>query len=125
FARHPKFLDRTRVQAPGSVEIDTRPVPRTRRAVADVAVAVAVAVPVAVAVAGAVGQSLEEGARLCRKRMLAAVAGTVDPPDLPRRLPGGQCMKHGQHRGCADAGTQQDDGSAAWSQREATAWRAH
>src|SRR5271156_4084336 len=82
-----------------------------RRAVADVAVTV--------------GQSLEEGAALCRKRMLAAVAGSVDPPNLPPRVPGGQCMKHGQHRGCADAGTQQDDGAAARSQREAAAWRAH
>src|SRR5690349_12963372 len=100
-----------RVQAPGRVEIDTRPVLRTRRAVADMAVAMR--------------QSLEKTARLRGKRMLATVARAVDPPDLPRRVPCRQCMEHGEHRGCADAGTQQDDGPLAWLQREAAARRAH
>src|SRR5437764_11871857 len=106
--RHPELLDRAHVQASRSVEIDSQPVFRTRRAIADMAVAA--------------GQSLEEGARLCGERMLTAVAGSVHPPDLPLRGPGGQCMEHGEYRGCAHAGTQQDNGSVAWPQREAAAW---
>ena len=109
-ARRPKFLDRVHIQASGSVEIDSQPVPWTWRAVADVAVAA--------------GQSLEESARLCGERMLAAVTGPVNPPDLPRRGPSGQCMEHGECRGCAHTGTQQDNRSVASPQREAAAWRA-
>src|SRR6516165_2149698 len=56
--------------------------------------------------------------------MLIAVAGAIYPPHLSRRGPVGQCMEHGEHRGCADACTQQDDGAVAWPQREAAAWRA-
>jgi hypothetical protein len=70
------------------------------------------------------GRSLEESARLCGERMLAAVAGSVYPPDRPRRGLGGQCMEHGKYRGCAHAGTQQDNGSVTSPQREAAAWRA-
>src|SRR5215831_16396790 len=46
--------------------------------------------------------------------MLIAVAGAIYPPNLSRRGPGGQCMEHGEHRGCADASTQQDDGTVTW-----------
>ena len=57
-------------EAARSVEIDTKPVARARRAVADVTVSP--------------GQHLESVAYLFRKRVLAAIAGTVQPPDLPR-----------------------------------------
>jgi hypothetical protein len=70
----------------------------------------------------AAGQSLKESARLRGERMLTAIAGSVNPPDLPRRGHGGQCMEHSQYRGCTDASTQQDDGAVAWPQREAAAW---
>jgi hypothetical protein len=33
-------------------------------------------------------------------------------------------MEHGEYRGCAHTGTQQDNRSVAWPQREAAAWRA-
>src|SRR6516164_11474330 len=56
--------------------------------------------------------------------MLIAVPGAVYPPHLSRRGPGGQGMEHGEHRGCADASTQQDDGAVTRPQREAAAWRA-
>src|SRR6516164_4018154 len=56
--------------------------------------------------------------------MLLALACAIYPPNLSRRGPGGQCMEHSQHRGCADASTQQDDGTVTWPQREAAAWRA-
>jgi hypothetical protein len=100
-ARRSKFLDRMHIQASGSVEINSQPVFWTWRAVADVAMAA--------------GQSLEEGPRLGGERMLAAIAGAVYPPDLPRRGPGGQCMEHGQYLGCADTCTQQDDRAVTWS----------
>jgi hypothetical protein len=32
-------------------------------------------------------------------------------------------MQHGKDGGRADAGAQEDDGSVAWPQREAAAWR--
>ena len=59
-----------------SVEIENRPVSCAWRAVADVA--------------AAAGQSFEKRARLRGKRMLAAVVGSVNPPDLPRRCPDGK-----------------------------------
>ena len=58
----------------------------------------------------AVGQGFEEGARLLGKRMLAAVAGSMEPPDFARRRLGRQRVEHRQHGGCADAGTQENDG---------------
>ena len=33
-------------------------------------------------------------------------------------------MEHGEYRGCAHTGTQQDNRSVAWPQRGAAAWRA-
>ena len=54
----------------GSVEIDAKPVAGTGRAVTDVAVSV--------------GQRFESGAHFLGKRVLATVAGTVQPPDLSR-----------------------------------------
>jgi hypothetical protein len=81
----PKFLDRLHIQASRSVKIDSQPVSRTWGGVADMAVAA--------------GQSLEEGVS-AGERVLIAVAGSVCPPDLPRRGPGGQCMEHAEHRGC-------------------------
>jgi len=56
--------------------------------------------------------------------MLAAVAGTVDPPDLARRRRGGQRVEHREDRGRADAGIQQNDGSAARPEHEIAPWRA-
>src|ERR1700680_3756370 len=98
------------IQTSGSIEIDSQPVSWTWRAVADVAMAA--------------GQSLEERACICGERQTADVTGAVNPPDVSRRGPRGQCMEHGEYRGCADAGTQQDDGAVARPQREAAAWRA-
>ena len=59
------------------------------------------------------GRALRAGAYLFGKRMLTAVAGAVNPPDLSRRFRRSQRMEHGEHGGCADAGTQRDDGSVA------------
>jgi len=53
--------------------------------------------------------------------MLGAVAATVKPPDLSRRLLGGQCVQHCQHRGGADAGADKDHRTIALLQRKAAA----
>ena len=57
----------------------------------------------------AVGKRFEQAARFLGERMFAAVAGSVKPPDFPRRCFGRQCVKHREHRRHADPGTQQDD----------------
>src|SRR5271155_1515122 len=57
--------------------------------------------------------------------MLAAVAGAVNPPDLSPRLLGGQCVKHREDRGGADAGADKDHGALALPQRKAAARGAH
>ena len=75
--------------------------------------------------AAAPGQDLEERADLRRKRMLAAIAGTVNPPDLSRRLLGGQCVQHCEDRGGADAGADKDHGTIALLQRKGAARGAH
>ena len=62
------FLDRLHIQVSGSIEVDSQAVFRTWRTVADVAMASR--------------QSLEERTGLIGERMLAAVTGAVNPPDL-------------------------------------------
>ncbi len=106
-ARHAQFGENGSAEPAGSVEIDTEPVAGTGRAVADVTVSV--------------GQRFESGPHLFSKRVLPAVAGTVQPPDLSRRLCGGQRMQHGKHRRRADAGTQKNDRSVTRPQRKAAA----
>ena|SRR5271156_44095 len=106
-ARHAQASQHVDAEASGSVEIDGRTVLGTRRTVTNVAVAV--------------GESFEEGSRLNGKRVLAAVAGSVNPPNLPRRLGGGQCMEHRKHGGRADTSTQQNDGAVAGPEGEIAA----
>src|SRR5262245_61501423 len=62
---------------------------------------------------------------LRRKWMLAAVAGTVNPPNLPPSLLGGQCVQHSEDWGGADAGADKDDGTLALPQRKVAARSAH
>jgi hypothetical protein len=57
--------------------------------------------------------------------MLAAVAGTVNPPNLSPSLLGGQCVQHSEDRGGADASADKDHGTLALPQREAAARGAH
>src|ERR1700752_5122395 len=57
--------------------------------------------------------------------MLAAVAGTVNPPNLSPSLLGGQCVQHSEDRGGADAGADKDHGTLALPQRKAAARSAH
>ena len=65
------------------------------------------------------GQRFEQTARLLGKRMFAAIAGSVQPPDFPRRCFGRQRVEHRQHGGHSDSGTQQNNGPVARPQREA------
>ena len=57
--------------------------------------------------------------------MLAAVAGTVNPPDLSPSLLGAECVQHSEDRGGADAGADKDHGTLALPQRKAAARGAH
>src|SRR5215471_20875647 len=57
--------------------------------------------------------------------MLAAVAGTVNPPDLSPSLLGGQCVQHSEDWGGADAGADKDHRTIALPQRKAAARGAH
>ena len=66
--RDPHFPEYVHPHAPHPVEIDIRPIGRLWRTVTNVA--------------AASGQRFEELAHLRRKWMLAAVAGTVNPPNL-------------------------------------------
>ena len=75
--------------------------------------------------AAASGQGFEELTHLRRKWMLAAVAGTVNPPDLSSSSLGGQCVQHSEDRGGADAGADQDHRTIALPQRKAAARGAH
>ena len=79
--RDPYFLEHGHRHAPYPVEIDIRPIGWLWRTVTNLA--------------AASGQGLEEIAHLSRKWMLAAVAGTVNPPNLSASLFGGQCVQHG------------------------------
>ena len=97
--RNAHFLERVYPHASHPVEIDIRPIGWLWRTVTNVA--------------AASGQGLEELAHLRRKWMLAAVAGTVKPPNLSPRLLGGQCVQHGKDWGGADAGTDKDHGMLA------------
>jgi hypothetical protein len=74
--RDAHFLEHVHAHTPHPVEIDSRPIGRLWRTVTNVA--------------AASGQGLEELAHLCRKWMLAAVAGTVNPPNLSPSSLGGQ-----------------------------------
>src|ERR1051326_5835420 len=108
--RHAELPQHAHVQASGSVEIHPWPIPGIGRAVANVA--------------APVDQSFEEGARLLGKRMLATVAGAVDPPDLPRRHLRRQRVEHREHGGSPYARAQQNDGCLAGLKREAAPCRA-
>src|SRR5215469_14991210 len=88
------FLEHGHADAPHLVEIDTRPIGWHWRTVTNVA--------------AASGQGPEEFARHCRKWMLAAVAGAVNPPSLSPSLLGAECVQHSEDRGDADAGADQD-----------------
>ena len=57
--------------------------------------------------------------------MLAAVAGTVNPPNLSPSLLGGQCVQHSDDWGGADAGADKDHGTLALPQCKAAAWGAY
>jgi hypothetical protein len=45
--------------------------------------------------------------------MLAAVAGTVNPPNLSSSLLDGQCVQHSEDWGGADAAADKDHGTLA------------
>src|SRR6516162_3288322 len=106
-----QFVEQVHAHAPDPVEIDRGPIGRLWRTVTNVA-------------AGS-GQGLEELAHLRRKWMLAAVAGTVNPPNLSPSLLGGQCVQHSEDWGRADAGADKDHGTLALPQRKAAARGAH
>src|SRR6516162_1039818 len=95
--RDTNFLEHVRAHAPDPVEIDSRPIGWLWRTVTNLA--------------AASGQGLEELAHLRRKWMLAAVAGTVNPPNLSPSLLGGQCVQHSKDWGGADAGADKDHGT--------------
>ena len=105
------FLEHRHANVPDLVEILNRPIGWLWRAVTNMAVAS--------------GQGLEEFAHLRRKWMLAAVTGTVNPPNLSPRLLGGQCVQHSEDWGRADAGADKDHGTLALPQRKAAARGAH
>src|SRR6516165_3163992 len=105
-APHAQFLENACVQASGSVEIYAKSILRTGRAIANVTVTT--------------GQSFEQSLRLLGKCMLAAVAGSMYPPDIPWRCLGCQSAEHCQHRGCSDPCAQQNDRCIARSKRERT-----
>src|SRR4029077_16980030 len=66
------------------------------------------------------------GARAPRPQTDArADAGTLKPPNLCRRLLGGQCVQHCQARSGADAGADKDHGTLALLQRKAAAGSAY
>jgi hypothetical protein len=100
--RDAHFLEPVHAHAPHPIEIDSRPIGWLWRTVANVA--------------AASGQGLEELAHLRRKWMLAAVAGTVNPPNLSPSLLGGQCVQHSEDWGGADAGADKDHGTLALPQ---------
>src|SRR6516162_10819713 len=95
-AANAHFLEHLHAHAPHPVEIDSRPIGWLWRTVTNVA--------------AARGQDHEELAHLRRKWMLAAVAGTVNPPNLSPSLLDGQCVQHSEDRGGADAGADKDHG---------------
>src|SRR5262249_2238601 len=65
-------------------------------------------------------QSFEKGARLLGKRMLAAVAVSMYPPDVPRRCLGCQTVQHCEHRGYSHARAQQNYRGVARSKAQRT-----
>src|SRR6516165_10704449 len=109
--RDAHFLEHLRAHASYAVKIDSGPIGWLWRTVTNVA--------------AASRQGFEELAHLRRKWMLAAVAGTVNPPNLSPSLLGGQCMQHSEDRGGADAGADQDHRTIALPQRKAAARGAH
>jgi len=109
--RDAHFLEHVHPHAPRPVEIDSRPIGWLWRTVT-----MWLRLP---------GKVFEEIAHLRRKWMLAAVAGAVNPPDLSPSLLGGQCVKHREDRGGADAGADKDHGALALPQRKAAARGAH
>src|SRR5215472_13045215 len=109
--RDTEFLEHLHAHAPHSVEIDSRPIGWLWHTVTNMA--------------AASGQGLEELAHLRRKWMLAAVAGTVNPPNLSASLLGGQCVQHSEDWSGADAGADKDHGTLALPQCKAAARGAH
>src|SRR6516225_9292628 len=105
------FLEHLRAHVPHPVEIDSRAISWLWRTVTNVA--------------AASGQGLEELAHLHRKWMLAAVAGTVNPPNLSPSLLDGQRVQHSENWGGADAGADKDHGMLALPQCKAAARGAH
>src|SRR3546814_10966509 len=73
----------------------------------------------------AVSQGFEQRTCFAGTRLLAAVAGSIEPPDLARRFFRGQHMEHCEHGRRDDAATQEDDGRAARPTREVCARRAN
>jgi hypothetical protein len=71
-AGHAQFREHEHTHAAGSVEINRQPICGTGRAVADVTVAM--------------GQRFEAGAHLLGKRMLLAIAGSVDPTGVTGKI---------------------------------------
>src|SRR5215472_6364949 len=70
-ARHAELAEHRYRKPTGSVEVRSKAISRTRLAVADVA--------------SASRERSEQIARLLSKRMIGAVAGSIEPPDFPRR----------------------------------------
>jgi len=89
--RYAKVAEYSHGKPPGSVKVLPESILRERSAVADVAVA---------------PQPLEEVACLLRERMIGAVAGPIEPPDLP--VPDFRCqgVEHREYRSCSHTGTQ-------------------
>src|ERR1700744_769926 len=66
----------------------------------------------------AVGKTMKQLTGLGCKRVFAAIARSVTPPDLAWVRCICQCMKHGEDRSSSDTGAQQDDRIFACLERE-------
>jgi hypothetical protein len=105
------FLEHLHTYAPHAVEIDSRPVSWLWCAATNVT--------------AASGQGVEEITHVRRKWMLAAVTGSMNPPNLSPRLLGGQLLQHSEDWGGTDAGADKDHGTLALLQRKAATGGAH
>src|SRR5215472_16341381 len=85
-ARHAELGEHGYRNPTGGVEVRSEAIWRTRLAVADVA--------------SAPRERPEQIARLLSERMIGAVAGSIEPPDFPRRRFANQSVQHRNH-GCS------------------------
>src|SRR5271166_1066614 len=107
--RHSELIENGNTQVSRSIVVVAEPICRTRLAVAHTCPAVC--------------ERLDEVARFLRKRMIVAVAGSIQPPDLSMRRSGSQGVEHREHGSRSYASAEQHHGPVARSQRERPPWR--